>query len=427
MISGVKIPVFCPYKFYPVTADFDNGINFNNTDNRKAIDQSWAGVWPQFFAQPVPYYWYDFTPGLDFQVYATAANYADVEAYIIDEDGNEIAQLTKEVFFNYTSDRQLRFYLTNIYGITADYHRIKIEYDGTAIYYSELIEFGEYFNHCFPFEFSNFENDFGCIFDNGSGSTWTGKLLIPMRMFQPAPVDERETYMDDSGTIETLRSIPKRGYLMESLPVSAWMGEKIRLMFSCSEIVMNKLDINIEESPEIEPVSESNLVTVSGEVYLNDFAGEYWQDEQISTVTELLTSWTDTDSDVVVFETTGKEITAMITDDSASQEVESNTIAIVEDASYIITFDVKDYNRGRVLASDPYVLASMDFILASMTKINSDNIDITIDGDTYNLSKGLNIIHHVGNTTGNSQVIIEPESGHDIIYLTISPSMKKIS
>lgn len=431
MISGVKIPVICPFKFYPASADFDNGINFINTDNQESTSQDWAGVYSKFFAQIVPLYWHDLSYAIDFQIYATAAVYASITCELIDSDGDTVETLTKSSFFTYSSpaDYQLRFYLATMSGIdTSAYYRLQISNGSGALYVSERIQFAEKADYNFPLEYSNFENDFACIFDNGASGTWSGKLMVPMRMFEPDSSDERETYTDDSGGMVTLRSNPMRKYNFETLPIPLWFGEKLRLIFSCSDIELNKLSINTEEVPAIDRVNETNLCVVSGKVTLNDYAGEYWQDEQINTITELLTGWTDTDSDVVLFNTTGKEITAMISDDDASQEVESNSISVTEDESYVVVIDLRDYNNGRVLASDPNILASYDFIPASAVQLETAEMTMTLDGDSYDIKRGVNVIHYVAGSTGSEQIVLQlDDTTGAITFAEIIPSMKKIT
>jgi hypothetical protein len=311
---------------------------------------------------------------------------------------------------------------------TSAYYRLQISNGSGALYVSERIQFAEKAHYHFPLKFSNFENDFACIFDDGSSGTWSGKLMIPMRMFEPDASEERETYTDDSGGMVTLRSTPLRKYKFETLPIPLWFGEKIRLIFACSDIELNKLSVNVDEAPSIDRVNETNLCVVTGTVTFNDYAGEYWQDEQVDMLTELLTGWTDTDSDVVVFNTSGKEITAMLSDDDAGQEVESNNISLTVDEKYIIVIDLRDYNNGRVLASDPNILASFDFIPASAVQLQTAEMTLTIDSDSYDIKRGVNLIHYISGSTGSEQVVLElDDSTGAITFAEITASMKKIS
>ena len=235
MIAGVKIPVICPYKFYAADFDFNNGINFENVDNRESTAQEWKGLYPHTFYQAVPFFWNNLNPGLDFQVYATAAVYDDIEAYLYDTDDNLIQQFTKESFFNYdppSGDRQLRFYIESILGVDVDKcFKIYIKNATSTLYYSENIKINQSFSNNHPLMYNNFENDFGIIFLNTGDTAWKGKIMVPMRMWEPSPSDERESYLDDSGKLVTLRSLPQRKYKFETLPIPTYFAEKIKLIF----------------------------------------------------------------------------------------------------------------------------------------------------------------------------------------------------
>lgn len=430
MISGVKIPVLCPLKFHAAGVEFNNGVNFNNTDNRSLADQDWQGIYNVCYAHPVPYFWNDGSYGLDFQVYATAAEYANIKAYIIDKDGTEVKELSSESFYNYdppSGDRQLRFYMDEVYGIDEDeFYRVKITNLTTAIYYSETIQFKEKFNHCFPVTYSNFENDFGSIFENVAGTNWKGKYLLPLRIMEPIPVDERETYIDDNGGLTTLRSLPRRGYKLETLPIPTWLSEILRLTFSCSEITVNKLSVNAEELPEAERITDSDLMPVTGELYLTDFTGNYWIDEKKNTVTELLTDWPSEDSSIEYFEHDGKNILAYFTDDDAgTHRVISNQMYVDIGDVLIINFDVRLYNDGIVSIDDERIQIDWDFIDIGKT-MTSSNVKITIDSVEYNLQMGMNVIFHTAQSVA-PDLYLEPVDGHERLFLEITPSVLKIS
>lgn len=439
MISGVKIPVICPYKFYAADFEFNNGINFENVDNRESTSQEWKGLYPHEFYQGVPFFWNDLNPGLDFQVYATAAVQNDIEAYLYDTDGNLIQQFTKESFFNYdppSGDRQLRFYIESILGIDIDKcFKIYIKNTTSTLYYSENIKLSQSFSNNHPLMYNNFENDFGIIFLNSSDTAWKGKMMVPMRMWEPAPSDERESYLDDSGELVTLRSLPQRKYKFETLPVPSYFAEKIKLIFSCSDLTMNKLSVNAEELPEIEVISQSNLCVVTGEVQLKDYAGEYWQEEEVSTVSEVLESWT-AQANVSLFDSDGKEILAWFHDNSITtdNDISSNIFSAEIADKLMFIFDVRNYNNGYIRMNEERILMSHDFIYLDDDYIDSDDIEVEIWNTSpgaveasFNLSHNRNFFSHTAVVGGNYYLKLKPRNIETRIFLEITPSVLKIS
>jgi hypothetical protein len=353
MIKGVAIPVLSPFKFFPAQEITLSGVNFQNTDNTGQLSQSWKGVYPKCFNQPVPRYWNDFSPGIDFQVYHndSFSDIVDIRAYIVDLNGNKVQTLSSDSFFTWYDASsvitQIRFYADKLIGVNDGYYRILIDEDGYELYYSEIIEIKDTFDDCYPLEYSNFENDFGLIFENETSETWKGKMLVPMRLFQPVNSDTRETYRDDNDILTTLRSTPKRVYQMESLPVPTWMAEKVKMIFSCSDIKLNKLTVNSEESPEIDLISESDLMSITGEIQLNNestdyFPDEYFQQDKIDEVTELITSWNESGGagiDWYYADFVGKFIQSAVFEDTGVGTLTSNTFSITTGEIYLVNFN----------------------------------------------------------------------------------------
>jgi len=254
-------------------------------------------------------------------------------------------------------------------------------------------------------------------------------------MWEPVTSAEREIYTDDSGNVVTLRSIPQRKYRFETLPIPSYFAEKLQLLFSCSDITMNKMQVNADELPEIEIISETNLCVVTGEVSLKEFNDDYYQNEEIQTVSEQLTSWT-AESNVVLLDAEGKEILAWFHDDEASSDfrVNSNTFNLSENDQLNIIFNIKNYNDGYVRMNDQRILMSHDFISLDDDYINSDNIELEIWDDTaseekasFELTHGLNYVTYTAPGDSSYRIRLRGVVGSDQIFLTISPSVLKIS
>lgn len=296
MINGVSIPVLTPFKFYPADATIGDGINFQNVDNTKQSVQSWEGVYHNEFPQPVPLFWNDLTPGIDFQIQLDTSElaFANLRSAIIDLDGDVIQVLTTNDFFTITGTIHQVVITADELHLEDGCYRIKIyENGGDDMYYSEVIDIADTHEDCYPLEYSNFENDFGLIFTNATSETWKGKMLIPLRMYEPLTEDEKEAYENDIGELTTLRTILKRIYNIETYPIPTWLSEKLKLIFGLSELTLNKLIVNTQDI-SIEKINETDKMELSGKIQLNDFTDYYLQEDQIESYTELIVNpfWT---------------------------------------------------------------------------------------------------------------------------------------
>jgi hypothetical protein len=383
MTIGVSIPVLCQFKFYPSDREIDNGVNFQNVDNTELPEQDWEGVYPNKFTQPISRYWNDFSPGIDFQIVTDGAQtYGDTTVTFEDLEGNDLFTLEKENFFTRGTDIIARFYADKFEAIEDGCYRLAIRIQDNVEYYSEEFNLADTHDDCYPLEFSNFENDFGLVFDNGAGDTWVGKMLIPLRMFRPATEEEIEKYNNDVGELTTLRSILKRVYEVESEPVATWFAEKIKMMFGCSDLILNKVAVNSGEGINIEPLNETDKMEIVGNVQLNDFTDDYIQDDALDTVTELLTSWTEdgaTVGDWDPFQSSGKDIVLADYSDGGIASAFTNNFNVTQDALYLFKMVVIG---------------------------NLDNTEIEYDGQTYGISEGDNTYLFTATATGIDKLIL---------------------
>ncbi len=355
----IRFPVLSPFKFYRAGLRTD-GINFSNPDNIEWQYRDQSGVYAVPFCQPVQLIWHDFTSGLDFQVYVddTAYDYElESEAGIlIDLSTEELLahgdNMYKRVFYDLATDTM----------IEDGRYRVKIS-SGEEVWFSEWMDVKGWgkqnvdtsvftqtdlvFDHCVPFEYGHFENDFGAIF----ADDYKFKMLIPIRMYKPLTKMEKNVYKDDPGVMTTLRSVPTRAYEFETMPVPAWFAEKLQLAFGCSDLTLNKMEINAEAIPENEIVSTSDLFTVRGEVALTKYNEDYFNEDMNKEVAgvELLTAWTDTDFDT--FTDSGKNISSAIHITGADAIARSNNFWLETDEDqriiYALTYNL--VNSGRAM------------------------------------------------------------------------------
>lgn len=342
MINGVSIPVLTPFKFFPADLTTGDGVNFQNIDNTELSQQEWEGVYHNEFSQPVARFWNDLTAGIDFQIQldTSVLAFANLRAAIIDLDGNIEQVLTTDDFFTITGTLHQVVIVANELHMADGCYRIKLyENGGDDIYYSEVINIADTHEDCYPLEYSNFENDFGLIFDDGSSGTWRGKILIPLRMYEPVTEDEKEVYNNDVGELTTLRTIPKRIYNIETYPISTWFAEKLKLIFGYSDLILNKLVVNTDEI-NIEKIPETDKMELIGKVQLNEFTDYYLQDSAIDNFAELIVNpyWTASAGPPAwdIFTIDGKDITeANYRYLTGTVEASSNVIAAASGILFI--------------------------------------------------------------------------------------------
>jgi len=399
MISGISIPVLTPFKFYPASSETGDGVNFQNIDNTALPLQDWEGVYHSRFVQPVTRFWNDFSPGIDFQIITDGAQtYGDTTVTFEDLDSNVLFTLESENFFVKGTDVIGRFYADKFIGINDGCYKLVIRVQDNPVYNSEVFSLSDIHEDCYPLEYSNFENDFGLIFTNASAATWVGKMMFPLRMFKPTTEEEKEVYENDVNELTTLRSIPKRMYEVESFPVPTWFAEKVKMIFGCSDLQLNKLAVNTESGINIEVLSESDKMQITGNVQLNGFTDEYAQNDALDTVTELLTSWQDdgaTEGDWTQFTNDGNEITLGLYEDVGIAEAFSNNFNIVTDQKYLI--DITPTNE-------------------------IEDMEITLNSQTFDIELGRNVILFTSTASESDKIILNVKAC-DFQALT---SMKKI-
>jgi hypothetical protein len=277
-MNELKISPLAPIRFYPVDYDFEQGDKFQNPDNRVSTGYDWEGVNPYPYHLAIPKQWPDGQPGIDTMVILDGdASIGSITAHLYDEDDAEVEEINCDVWETVSGDDHYHIWRNGYTStVIADgLYTIKIKNPTSAVIYeSDALLIGEWFDDFFPFEYSNFENDFGLIFNNGNYQ-WTGKMMIPMRLFDAAPEFEKQTYKNDPGVLTTLRTIPQRVFNFDTLPMNSHAAESFLLACSCSELYLDRINVNMEEMPEGEPFEGTNLQQINGKATFVDFNDTY--------------------------------------------------------------------------------------------------------------------------------------------------------
>ena len=353
----IRFPVLQPFKFYRAGLRTD-GLNFSNPDNIEWNLRDQSGVYSIPFFQPVQLIWNDLTTGLDLQVYVDTTAYD----YELESEAGALIDLATSELLAHGSNMYKRVYydLATSDMIADGLYRIKIS-AGEEVWYSEWLDVKGWgvvsndayvqtnltFDHCVPFEYGHFENNYGAIF----ADDYKFKMMIPLRLYKPLAKAEKNVYRDDPGVMTTLQSVPTRAYEFETLPVPAWFAEKMQMGFNCSNLTLNKMSINAEAIPESEIVSASDLFNVRGEVVLSTFNSDYFAEEGIAEVEgdEEITGWYD--ADFSTFSDSGKNISSAINSSQYTAWALSNNIYEVGDREkrilYVLAYNL--VNSGRVL------------------------------------------------------------------------------
>lgn len=344
-MNDFKQPVITPIRFYDPNLEFDNENYFQNPDNRVSTGYNWEAVNPIQYALPIPRQWPDGQPGIDFLI--TLDNDSSVSsfyAHLYDEDNAYYKALFVVSWKVVGSDTMYRIYLdgNNGAGIADGLYTIKLfNTSGDALLMeSEALMIADWFEDDIPFEVWNFENDFGLVFNNGS-TMYTLRMMMPVRIYDPGPTFEKEVYSSDPGILTTLRTIPQRVFNFDSLPIPVHVAEAFQLAFACSELYLDRIKINSEESPEASEIEGSILKQIEGRASFVDFNSEYMRERVDNQRTDEDIDWAS-----------DNYTTATITGDSIEvdtvsvggpwQQAISDTIPYNDEDLLLIKIDITD-------------------------------------------------------------------------------------
>ncbi len=381
-----------PIRFYDPTLQFDNDTTFQNPDNRVSTGYDYEGVRPFQYALPIPKQWPDYQPGIDVLMSAVTADgtfYAD----LYDEDNALYKSLYVESWKVVGINTMYRCWLDGESGsgIADGYYTVKIfETSGDAlIYESEALYIVDWFEDMIPFEYWNFENDFGMVWDNGS-TRFTGRVMVPIRLYDPEPQFEKEVYKNDPGVLTTLRTIPQRVFGFDSLAVPVHIAELFSLAFANSELYLDRIKINSEESPEAELIDGSNLKQITGQATFVNFNEDYFRE---------------------VVET-------LLVDQSIDWDQDTYGTAVITGNSIDVDTDPVVGTDGVI--SDSVSYSANDLILVKITLTDDGSSDlpsIFFDGGTVTIKEwGVNWFSYRVNATGSDVVTMGHTDGQVAVY-----------
>ena len=292
-MTTIKHPLISPIRFYNPNLSYGSSTTFQNPDNRVSHGYNWEGVNPVPYALPIPKQWPDYQPGIDLMVTIVTADgtfYAD----LYDSDDVLYKSLYVDSWKVIGTDSHYRVWLDGISGsgIADGYYTIKLfqTSDDALLYESEPLYIGTFFDDMIPFEYWNFENDFGIIYDN-SKLLYTGRMLVPVRIYDPGPTFEKEVYKNDPGVLTTLRTIPQRVFNFDCGAIPVHVAELFQMAFSNSELYLDRIKINSEESPEAELIEGSHLKQITGQATFVDFNDEYIREKAETALEDQSIDW----------------------------------------------------------------------------------------------------------------------------------------
>jgi len=278
-MTVIRQPILSPIRFHDPSLEFDNENNFQNPDNRVSTGYDWENVKPVPYALPIPKVWPDGQPGIDFMLNTAGTSVADTfYAHLYDSDDAYYKSLYVSEWQSIDSGNQYHVWLDGISGsgIADGYYTIKIfaDDDDELLLESEALLIGEWFVDTIPLEFWNFENDFGIVWSE-LRRRFTTRVMAPIRLYDPVPQFEKETYKNDPGVLTTLRTIAQRAFNFDSHPIPVHLSELIQMGFGCSEVYLDRIKINAEEVPDAENYEGTNLKYLSGQAAFVDFNEDY--------------------------------------------------------------------------------------------------------------------------------------------------------
>lgn len=279
-------PLLSPIRFHDPSLEFDNETTFQNPDNRLSTSYDWENINNVPYHLPIPKVWPDGQPGIDFMVILKKpGDVSGIKADLYDDNDEFYISCHIDLWDLIAGSPASEIYRiwlngNDNTGVEDGFYTIKIisdDVDETVMMESEALLIADWFIDCIPFEFWNFENDFGINWDNGT-QMFSSRIMAPIRLYDPIPEFEKEMYKDDPGVLTTLRTIPQRAFNFDSHPLPVHVIELIQLGFGCSTLYLDRIKINSEENPEAELYEGTNLKYLTGKATFVDFNDSYYRE-----------------------------------------------------------------------------------------------------------------------------------------------------
>lgn len=343
----IRFPVLSPIRFHDPNLEFDNETTFQNPDNRLSTAYDWENVNEVPYALPVPKQWPDGQPGIDCMInMIDPSTVNDIYVKLYDSDDTEYLDCNLDpwrLIAGSPSEIVARIHLDGLTGsgIEDGYYTIKIflTADDSLLFESEMLLIAEWFYDCIPFEFWNFENDFG-IYWFTEDLIWSARVMAPIRLYDPGPQFEKEVYKNDPGVLTTLRAVPQRMFNFDSHPLPVHVVELIQMGFACSELYLDRIQINSEDSPEAELYEGTNLKYLTGKAAFIDFNDRYFREIVETAQEDQSIDWASHSYGSAVI--TGNSIVVNTPSVSGTDQAFSDPITYVVNELYLVKLVLTD-------------------------------------------------------------------------------------
>lgn len=232
----MRSPLLNPIKFYKVSNLPDYLTTFPNPDNTP-FGTSWS-----FGVNASPYFIRYHVGIMYLQMEVETADVKDLTVYkltngvfgssstISGVDISPVGWTGKKIYLYTVNLTEGIYYLTTTTGLQSDYFRIYDSAEDTE----DLVKI----------EYTNSENDFGCILGVRVFYAYFVGSLTP-----DAPKNEYSNYTDDRGESVKLRSTPQRTAILSLKGIHSGYIDLLNMIFSLDDIEVNGIGYENEEAP----------------------------------------------------------------------------------------------------------------------------------------------------------------------------------
>ena len=247
----MNAPLLNPLRFYDTEPDYQD--IWPNIDNVSQRVMNIDGIWPsQFYKE----WLYGKSMFLQFEV--LESDNTALKVYKYNEITSEYALITTLnptiiTPAGWQGDNFVKYTLNLAVGTY--YLQFNDGYRSDTFVVTDDLQFRRKF---IKIEYSNSQNDYGCIFDNFTFTQYlSGQLLIS------PPKNEISALESDRGNITKLRSTPIRLASLQINDIHYTLVDHVNMVFSCDQITVNGVTYQTTEPPTVDPIEGSDLVNIT--------------------------------------------------------------------------------------------------------------------------------------------------------------------
>jgi hypothetical protein len=253
-----RIPDMQPVRFYKPGLTPDWSSYFPNLDNAYHREMWTPGV------NETKYYtdWI-INKEMSIQLRVTVEGTENLTVYQLQSDGSYSAVDTiipteitpvgwvseKVNRYNYTPSSEGVYYLDSS---TAGYRSDKFVVHSSLKFKKRLLQISYY----------NSENDYGMVFFDGETSRYTGLAYLTGGLYIDTPGNEISAFKTDRGEVDKLRATPTKTALLKIADLHYLDAMRVNMILSCDNITVNGITYQNEEPPEIDSISNTDLVNM---------------------------------------------------------------------------------------------------------------------------------------------------------------------